>query len=107
VGRDCLICAQAGIAGSSVLGDRVVLAGHAGVADNLTVGDDAVITAATKVLSNVPAGRVMAGFPAVAMDTHLDIYKAQRRLPRRAAAFAELQKTVRQMVDKLPGDPQR
>jgi UDP-3-O-[3-hydroxymyristoyl] glucosamine N-acyltransferase len=101
VGRDCLLCAQAGVAGSSVLGDRVVLAGHAGVADNLTVGDDAVLTAATKVLSNVPAGRVMAGYPAVAMEQHLDIYKAQRRLPRLSAAFAELQKTVKELVDKV------
>jgi UDP-3-O-[3-hydroxymyristoyl] glucosamine N-acyltransferase len=101
VGRDCLLCAQAGIAGSTILGDRVVLAGQAGVGDNLRVGDDAVITAATKVLSNVPAGRVMAGYPAVAMESHLEIYKAQRRLPRLAAAFVELQKTVKELVDKV------
>lgn len=100
LGQDCLICGHAGVAGSSVLGDRVVMAGQSGVSDNLTVGDDVVITAATKVLSNVPSGRVMAGFPAVSMQSHLDIYKAQRRLPRLAAAFSELQKTVRQLVDK-------
>lgn len=99
-GRDCLLCAQAGVAGSSRLGDRVILAGHAGVADNLTVGDDAVVTAAAKVLSNVPAGKVVAGYPAVAMESHLEIYKAQRRLPRLAAALAGLQKTVKELVDK-------
>lgn len=100
VGRDGLLCAQAGVAGSTVLGDRVVLAGHSGVADNLTVGDDAVITAGTKVLSNVPAGRVMAGYPAVTMENHLAIYKAQRRLPRMAEALSNLQKTVRQFLHK-------
>lgn len=103
VGRDCLLCAQAGVAGSSVLGDRVVLAGHSGVADNLRIGDDVVITAACKVLSNVPAGRVMAGYPAVAMESHLEIYKASRRLPRMAASMAELQKTVRLLLDKVAG----
>jgi UDP-3-O-[3-hydroxymyristoyl] glucosamine N-acyltransferase len=100
VGRDCLLCAQAGVAGSSRLGDRVVLAGHAGVADNLVVGADAVISAATKVLSNVPPGKVMMGYPAVAMESQLEIYKVQRRLPRLAAALAELQKTVKELVDK-------
>lgn len=99
-GRDCLLCAQSGIAGSSRLGDRVVLAGHAGIADNLIVGDDAVITAAAKVLSNVPPGKVVAGYPAMAMETHLEVYKAQRRLPRLAAALADLQKTVKELVDK-------
>jgi len=105
VGRDCLLCAQAGVAGSTVLGDRVVLAGQSGVADNLSVGDDAVITAGTKVLSNVPAGRVMAGYPAVTMESHLAIYKAQRRLPRMAETLAELQKTVRQFLHKGQAGP--
>jgi UDP-3-O-[3-hydroxymyristoyl] glucosamine N-acyltransferase len=100
VGRDCLLCAQAGVAGSSRLGDRVVLGGHSGVADNLLVGNDAVISAATKVLSNVPAGRVMMGYPAVQMETQLEIYKAQRRLPRLAAAVAELQRLVKELGDK-------
>ena len=85
------------------MGDRVVLAGHSGVADNLRIGDDVVITAACKVLSNVPAGRVMAGYPAVAMESHLEIYKASRRLPRMVASVAELQKTVRHLLDKVAG----
>lgn len=82
VGRHCLLCAQAGVAGSTVLGDRVVVGGKAGVADNLTVGDDVVLGGGTVVLSNVPAGRVMMGYPATRMQTHIDSYKALRRLPR-------------------------
>lgn len=82
MGRDCLMAALAGIAGSTRIGDRCVFGGQAGVADNLLVGDDAIITAATAVLSNVPAGRVMMGYPAVRMDLHTEIYKAMRRLPR-------------------------
>ena len=35
VGRDCLLCAQVGIAGSTSIGDRVVLAGQVGVSDNI------------------------------------------------------------------------
>ncbi len=82
VGDHCLLCAQAGVAGSTVIGDRVVVGGKAGVADNLTVGDDVVLGGGSVVLSNVPAGRVMMGYPATKMQTHIDSYKALRRLPR-------------------------
>lgn len=82
VGEHCLLCAQAGIAGSTVIGDRVVVGGKAGVADNLIVGDDVVLGGGSVVLSNVPKGRVMMGYPATKMQTHIDSYKALRRLPR-------------------------
>jgi UDP-3-O-[3-hydroxymyristoyl] glucosamine N-acyltransferase len=82
VGEHCLLCAQAGVAGSTVLGDRVVVGGKAGVADNLIVGDDVVLGGGSVVLSNVPKGRVMMGYPATKMQTHIEGYKALRRLPR-------------------------
>jgi UDP-3-O-[3-hydroxymyristoyl] glucosamine N-acyltransferase len=82
VGMHCLLCAQAGVAGSTVLGDRVVVGGKAGLADNLKIGDDVVLGGGSIVLSNVPSGRVMMGYPATKMKTHIDGYKALRRLPR-------------------------
>ena len=82
VGEHCLLCAQAGVAGSTVIGDRVVIGGKAGVADNLIVGDDVVLGGGSVVLSNVPQGRVMMGYPATKMQTHIEGYKALRRLPR-------------------------
>ncbi|WP_054303603.1 UDP-3-O-(3-hydroxymyristoyl)glucosamine N-acyltransferase [Gemmobacter sp. LW-1] len=94
VGRDCLLCGQVGIAGSSRIGDRVVLAGQCGVNDNIFVGDDVIAGGATKIFTNAPAGRVLLGYPAVKMETQIEINKALRRLPRLAAAVAELQKVV-------------
>ncbi len=94
IGRDCLICGQTGFAGSVRMGDRVVLGGKCGVSDNITIGDDVVAAGATKIFSNVPAGRMIMGHPAVKMDTHVEMYKALRRLPRMAKLVAELQKAV-------------
>lgn len=82
IGNDCLICAQVGVAGSSQIGNNVVLGGQTGVSDNIFIGDHVITGGATKVLANVPAGRVMLGYPAMKMETHLDIYKHLRRLPR-------------------------
>jgi UDP-3-O-[3-hydroxymyristoyl] glucosamine N-acyltransferase len=82
VGRDCLLCGQVGIAGSSRIGNRVVLAGQCGVNDNIFVGDDVIAGGSTKIFTNAPAGRVLLGYPAVKMETHLEMQKALRRLPR-------------------------
>ncbi|GAA3876305.1 UDP-3-O-(3-hydroxymyristoyl)glucosamine N-acyltransferase [Celeribacter arenosi] len=82
VGRHCLLCGQVGVAGSTVIGDFVVMGGQAGAADNLSIGSGAIIGAGTGVLSNVPKGRAMMGYPAVTMQTHVEMYKALRRLPR-------------------------
>jgi len=93
IGRDCLLCGQVGIAGSSKIGDRVVLAGQCGVNDNIFVGDDVIAGGGTKIFTNAPAGRVLLGYPAVKMETHLEMQKALRRLPR-------WMKSVSQTADK-------
>ena len=100
IGRDCLLCGQVGIAGSSRIGDRVVLGGKCGVSDNIFVGDDVIAGGGTNIYTNVPAGRVILGSPATRMETQVEMNKALRRLPRLAAQFAELQKTVTRLMQK-------
>ncbi len=94
IGRDCLICGQTGFAGSVQMGDRVVLGGKCGVSDNITIGNDVVAAGSSKLFTNVPAGRMVMGHPAVKMDTHVEMYKALRRLPRLARVIAQMQKAV-------------
>ena len=94
IGRDCLLCGQVGIAGSARIGDRVVMAGQCGVNDNIFVGDDVICGGATKVFTNAPAGRVLLGYPGVKMETHVEMQKALRRLPRLAAKVAEIEKVI-------------
>ncbi|TCP42180.1 UDP-3-O-(3-hydroxymyristoyl)glucosamine N-acyltransferase [Rhodovulum marinum] len=94
IGRDCLLCGQVGVAGSVRIGDRVVFAGQVGVNDNIFVGDDVIAGGATKIFTNAPKGRVLLGYPAMRMETHVEAYKGLRRLPRLFAQVAELQKAV-------------
>ncbi|GGH17891.1 UDP-3-O-[3-hydroxymyristoyl] glucosamine N-acyltransferase [Cribrihabitans marinus] len=94
VGRDCLLCGQVGISGSVEIGNNVVLGGQVGVVDNIYIGDGAIAAGGSKILSNLPAGRVVMGYPAVRMETHTEIYKAQRRLPRLARDVETLKKAV-------------
>jgi len=94
IGRHCLLCAQVGVAGSTVIGDHVVLGGQTGVSDNIFIGDHVVTGGASVVLSNVPAGRVVLGYPAAKMDTTLEIFRSLRRLPRLTRDIAALKKAV-------------
>jgi UDP-3-O-[3-hydroxymyristoyl] glucosamine N-acyltransferase len=94
IGRDCLLCAQVGIAGSARIGDRVVMAGQCGVNDNIFVGDDVICGGASKVFTNAPAGRVLLGYPAVKMESHIEMQKALRRLPRMASRVTEMEKAI-------------
>ncbi|MDD8022148.1 MAG: UDP-3-O-(3-hydroxymyristoyl)glucosamine N-acyltransferase [Paracoccaceae bacterium] len=100
VGEDCLLCGQVGIAGSSRIGDRVVLAGQCGVSDNIFVGNDVIAGGATKIFSNAPAGRVLLGYPAIKMETHVEAWKNIRRLTRLFAQVAELRETVAKLTQK-------
>ena len=99
IGRDCLLCGQVGIAGSARIGDRVVLAGQCGVNDNIFVGDDVIAGGSTKIFTNAPAGRVLLGYPAVKMETQVEINKALRRLPKLAARVAVIEKAISLLPD--------
>ena len=94
IGEDNLLCGLVGIAGSVTTGKFVILAGQVGVVDNITIGDRVVIGAGSKVLTSVPAGRVMLGYPATDMQTQIASYKAFRRLPRVLRDFAAFKKSI-------------
>ncbi|WP_300066184.1 UDP-3-O-(3-hydroxymyristoyl)glucosamine N-acyltransferase [uncultured Ruegeria sp.] len=94
VGQDCLLCGQTGVSGSVEIGNNVVLGGQTGVVDNIFIGNGVISGGGTKILSNVPAGRVIMGYPGIKMESHTDIYKAQRRLPRMARDVEALKKAV-------------
>ncbi len=82
IGTDCLLCGQVGLAGSVTIGDGVVLGGRVAVADHLKIGDRAVVAAAACVGTNIPAGAVYAGYPAVPHTEAMENLKLLRRLRR-------------------------
>lgn len=63
IGRNCLIAAQAGIAGKARLEDNVILWGQVGVNKDLTIGKGAVIYAQSGVPGNLEGGKVYFGSP--------------------------------------------
>ena len=97
VGENTLLCSQVGLAGSTNVGSNVILAGQVGVAGHLTIGDGAIATAQTGIPSDVAAGAVVSGYPAVENRTWLRTVAAVNRLP-------ELMKRVKAVEDRLDED---
>jgi UDP-3-O-[3-hydroxymyristoyl] glucosamine N-acyltransferase len=64
LGKGCVIVAQVGISGSTVVEDYAVIGGQVGVAGHLTIGKGANIAAQSGVMRNVAAGEVQGGSPA-------------------------------------------
>jgi UDP-3-O-[3-hydroxymyristoyl] glucosamine N-acyltransferase len=64
LGRCCVIVAQVGISGSTVLGDFVQVGGQAAMAGHLRIGDRARIGAQAGVISHVPDDAILLGSPA-------------------------------------------
>ncbi|HZS97892.1 MAG TPA: UDP-3-O-(3-hydroxymyristoyl)glucosamine N-acyltransferase [Terriglobales bacterium] len=89
VGENTLLCAQAGLAGSTDVGKNVILAGQVGVAGHCKIGDGAIATAQTGIPNDVPAGAVVSGYPAIDNKLWLRCSAVFHRLP-------ELMKAVRQ-----------
>ncbi|MEO0079357.1 MAG: UDP-3-O-(3-hydroxymyristoyl)glucosamine N-acyltransferase [candidate division WOR-3 bacterium] len=64
IGQDCIIVAQTGIAGSAVIGDRVMLGGQAGVKDHVEIGNDSILYAKSALFRSIPPGSRYSGIPA-------------------------------------------
>jgi UDP-3-O-[3-hydroxymyristoyl] glucosamine N-acyltransferase len=85
MGRACVIVGQAGISGSTILDDHVMLGGQAGLTGHLHVGKGARIGAQSGVIADIPAGAEFVGSPAQPARTFFREYAALRRLVRAAA----------------------
>jgi UDP-3-O-[3-hydroxymyristoyl] glucosamine N-acyltransferase len=83
VGRGCVIVAQAGVSGSTILEDHVMLGGQAGLTGHLRIGRRARIGAQAGVMADVPAGADMVGSPAQPARAFFREVAALRRLVRR------------------------
>lgn len=80
IGRGCVLVAQSGVAGSTVLEDYAVLAAQAGVAGHLKIGMGARIGAKSGVMKDVPAGEEQLGAPAMPVKEFMRQVIALKRL---------------------------
>lgn len=64
LGRYCLVAGTSALAGSTVLGDRVMVGGGAASTGHLRIGDGSILSAWSLVTKDVAAGSRVGGIPA-------------------------------------------
>jgi len=100
VGEDNIICAQTGLAGSSILKKNVLLAGQVGISGHLTIHDNAIVYAQSGIGGDVPAGAVMSGSPAFDAKDWLRAVTAFQKLP-------EILKRLRELERRTEADKEK
>lgn len=93
IGAHCIVLAQAGIAGSTVIEDGALIAGQAGLAGHLTVGRGARVAAQSGVIGDVPPGATVSGYPA---RSHRDVLRQAAALRRLAPLVERLEQLAGQ-----------
>ncbi len=102
VGEDNIICAQTGLAGSSILEKNVLLAGQVGVSGHLTIHDNAVVYAQSGVGGDVDVGAAISGSPAFDAAEWRRAVIAFPRLPELFKTIRDLRKRVAELEKALP-----
>jgi UDP-3-O-[3-hydroxymyristoyl] glucosamine N-acyltransferase len=105
VGENTLLCAQAGLAGSSVIGNNAILAGQTGVAGHCTLGDGVILTAQSGVSHDIAAGKMISGSPGFENRSWLRAVTVFQRLPELLKRLDRLEKrvTARDAADEKAG----
>ena len=101
VGRNTLLAAQVGIAGSTTIGDNVTLAGQVGVAGHVTVGTGVSAVGQSGITNSVPDGTFVSGYPAIENKEWLKSSAIFRRLPEIRKKIADLEQRVLELEAEL------
>jgi UDP-3-O-[3-hydroxymyristoyl] glucosamine N-acyltransferase len=99
IGRDCLIAAQVGIAGSARIGDGCMLGGQVGIADNVAIAPGTVVLAQSGVSKSLEKNMYF-GSPALPAKRAYKINATLNSLPELARAFKKL--VASQQADQAP-----
>jgi UDP-3-O-[3-hydroxymyristoyl] glucosamine N-acyltransferase len=94
VGEDNIICAQTGLAGSSILEKNVLLAGQVGISGHLTIHEGATVYAQSGIGGDVAPKARVSGSPAFDAGEWLRAITAFQKLP-------EILRTVRELKKKI------
>ena len=91
IGRLCMIAAQVGISGSTIIEDGVIIGGQAGFQGHHTIGAKARIGGQSGVFGDVPAGETWSGYPA---RPHRESLRAQAALFRLTGLLKRIERML-------------
>jgi UDP-3-O-[3-hydroxymyristoyl] glucosamine N-acyltransferase len=98
VGRNVLMAAQVGVAGSTEVEDDVVFGGQVGVSGHLKIGRGSVAVAQSGITNSVEPGAMVGGYPAIDLQTWRKASVLVKRLPELRLRVRELEARLAELV---------
>lgn len=94
VGKNTVIAAQTGIAGSTKVGENCMIGGQVGIVGHLKIGDRVKIQAQSGVGRNLKDDEVIQGSPALGYSEYNKAYVVFRKLPELSKKVSDLEKKI-------------
>jgi UDP-3-O-[3-hydroxymyristoyl] glucosamine N-acyltransferase len=106
VGRNVLMAAQVGIAGSTEIEDDVIFGGQVGVGGHLTIGRGAIAVGQSGVTNSLDSGAMVAGYPAIDSREWRRASVVFKRLPELKRRIEALEEQILALMSsaRRPGD---
>ena len=101
VGRNALLAAQVGIAGSTTIGEGAMLGGQVGVAGHVKIGKNVVAVGQSGITNSVPDGAFLSGYPAIENREWLKSSAIFRKLPALRKKVADLEQRILELEAML------
>lgn len=97
IGRNTVMAAQGGVAGSTKIGSNCMIGGQVGFAGHIEVGDNVQIGAQAGIPGNVKPGSRLMGTPAIPMGNFARQAALLKRLPELVAKIDLLEKKLAEL----------
>jgi len=83
IDEGAMLAGHTGVSGSCHIGKNVLFGGRAAAADHITIGDGAIIAAWAGLMSDVPAGEMWSGAPAMPIREHMRTVATLKKLSKK------------------------
>ena len=94
IGKNTVIAAQTGIAGSAKIGENCMIGGQVGIAGHITIGNNVKIQAQSGIGRNVKDNETLQGSPALPYSDYNKSYVHFKNLPKTMSRINILEKTI-------------
>jgi UDP-3-O-[3-hydroxymyristoyl] glucosamine N-acyltransferase len=92
IGKNTVIAAQTGVAGSSKIGSNCQIGGQVGIAGHISIGNNVRIQAQSGIARNVKDNEILQGSPALALTDYNKSYVHFKNLPKIVRNLNDLEK---------------
>lgn len=101
IGANTVMAAQAGVAGSTKVGEWCMIGGQVGLAGHIRVGNKVSLGAQSGVPSNLKDGSQLIGTPPMELKQYFKASVAQRNLPEMLTEIRQLRKELNELKQQL------